>query len=141
MLSYNHFRRCGPPGPAAMTVEYDPRYLLGIVHFNRGDYFEAHEVWEDLWHDTAGPDRRFYQGLIQAAVAVYHAGNGNARGARRLFHSGRRYMSAFPDRHLGLDVPAFWAAMERALSELLPDPPAAGARLRAEDLPAIALIP
>ena len=66
----------------SQSAEYDPRYLLGIVHFNRGDYFEAHEVWEDLWHDTAGPDRRFYQGLIQAAVAVYHAGNGNARGAR-----------------------------------------------------------
>jgi predicted metal-dependent hydrolase len=121
--------------------DYDPRYLLGIVHFNRGDFFEAHEVWEDLWHDTAGPDRRFFQGLIQAAVAVYHAGNGNARGARRLFHSGRRYMSAYSPCHLGLDVAAFWAALERALSELLPDPPSAGAGLRAEYLPAIALIP
>ena len=50
----------------AGPVEYDPRYLAGILHFNRGDYFEAHEVWEDLWHDKAGPDRRFYQGLIQA---------------------------------------------------------------------------
>ena len=114
-----------------MTNTYDPRYLAGIAHFNRGDYFEAHEVWEDLWHDTAGPDRRFFQGLIQAAVAVYHAGNGNARGARRLFHSGRRYMSAYPPRHLGLDGPAFWAALERALADLLPDPAPAGAALRA----------
>src|SRR5262249_4206191 len=72
------------------------RYLAGIELFNRGEYFEAHEVWEDLWHETAGPDRRYVQGLIQAAVAVYHAGNGNARGARRLFHSGRRYMAGFP---------------------------------------------
>jgi uncharacterized protein len=123
------------------SAEYDPRYLAGIELFNRGEFFEAHEVWEDLWHDTAGPDRRFYQGLIQAAVAVYHAGNGNARGARRLFHSGRRYMSAYPPRHRGLDVPAFWAALERALADVLPDPaPPAGA-LRAELLPTIALIP
>jgi predicted metal-dependent hydrolase len=124
-----------------MTDTYDPRYLAGIRHFNRGDYFEAHEVWEDLWHDTAGPDRRFYQGLIQAAVAVYHAGNGNARGARRLFHSGRRYMSSYPQSHLGLDVGNFWAALERALAELLPDPPNEGARLRAECVPTIALSP
>ena len=33
---------------------YDPRYLVGIVHFNRGDYFEAHEVWEDLWTRRPG---------------------------------------------------------------------------------------
>jgi uncharacterized protein len=123
------------------SAEYDPRYLLGIVHFNRGDYFEAHEVWEDLWHDTGGLDRRFYQGLIQAAVTVYHAGNGNARGARRLFHSGRRYMSTYPPCHLGLDVPSFWAAIERALTGLLSDPVPAGALLRADELPRIALTP
>src|SRR3954452_25350057 len=118
-------------------AEYDPRYLAGIAHFNRGDFFEAHEVWEDLWRDTAGPDRRFFQGLIQAAVAVYHAGNGNARGDRRLFHSGRRYMSVYPQRHLGLNVSAFWAALERALADLLADPVPAGAGLRAVLLPTI----
>ena len=31
---------------------YDPRYLAGIVLFNRGDFFEAHEVWESLWMET-----------------------------------------------------------------------------------------
>jgi predicted metal-dependent hydrolase len=123
-------------GPAA---EYDPRYLAGADHFNRGEYFEAHEVWEDLWHETPGPDRRYIQGLIQAAVAVYHAGNGNARGARRLFHSGRRYMSGFESPHLGLDAAAFWAALEQALADFLPDPPVPTARVRAESLPTIAL--
>jgi uncharacterized protein len=122
-------------------TEYDPRYLAGADLFNRGDYFDAHEVWEGLWHDTAGPDRRFYQGLIQAAVAVYHAGNGNAPGARRLFHSGRRYMSAFPDHYLGLDVPAFWAALEQALAEFLPDPAPAAAVVRSAELPTIPVAP
>jgi hypothetical protein len=123
------------------AMEYDPRYLAGIGHFNRGEYFEAHEVWEDLWHDTAGPDRRFFQGLIQAAVAVYHAGNGNARGARRLFHSGRRYMSGYPAGHLGLDVRTFWAELERALSDFLPDPAPASAMLQADRVPMITLTP
>ncbi len=123
----------------AGTAEYDPRYLAGIAEFNRGDYFEAHERWEELWHDTAGPDRRFYQGLIQAAVAVYHAGNGNSRGARRLFHSARRYMSVYGPNHLGLHVTAFWVAIERALADFLPDPPVPDARLRIEELPTISL--
>jgi predicted metal-dependent hydrolase len=121
------------------AAEYDPRYLAGIDLFNRREFFDAHEVWEDLWHDTSGPDRRFYQGLIQAAVAVYHAGNGNVPGARRLFHSGRRYMSDFPAGHLGLNAMAFWIEMERALADFLTDPPQTSARLRADCVPTIRL--
>ena len=121
------------------STEYDPRYLDGIAQFNRGDYFEAHEVWEDLWHETTGPDRRFYQGLIQASVAVYHAGNGNARGAKRLFHSGRKYMSVYPKLHLGLDVLAFWAAMEQALGDCLSESAADSCVLSVELVPKIVL--
>ena len=64
----------------AMGEQYDPRYLEGIDCFNRGAFFDAHEVWEALWTDTEGPSRRFYQGLIQVAVCLHHFGNGNLRG-------------------------------------------------------------
>jgi predicted metal-dependent hydrolase len=108
----------------------DPRYLAGIAHFNRGEYFDAHEVWEELWRDGPPADRRFYQSLIQAAVAIYHWGRGNPAGAGRLAASGRRYMAPFAPRHRGLDVPAFWAAVDAALAggpapriTLAPDPP------------------
>jgi uncharacterized protein len=99
------------------TPLYDLRYLAGVVLFNRRDYFAAHEVWEDLWRECPSADRRFYQSLIQAAVALYHWARGNETGARRLFASGRRYMTPFGPRHLGLDVPSFWATMERAVGE------------------------
>jgi predicted metal-dependent hydrolase len=122
-------------------TEYDPRYLAGIDLFNRREFFEAHEVWEELWHATPGPERRFYQGLIQAAVAAYHAGNGNDRGARRLFHSGRKYMSAFPSHYQGLDIPAFWIAMEQALADFLSEATANSATLRVDLLPSIQLDP
>jgi hypothetical protein len=121
------------------ATEYDPRYLAGIDLFNRGEFFDAHEVWEDLWHDTAGPDRRFYQGLIQAAVAVHHATNGNERGARRLFHSARRYMSAYPSRHLGLDVDDFWIAMANAMAEFLRETDQPAGNFHPDRLPRIVL--
>jgi hypothetical protein len=105
--------------------DYDLRYLAGIVLFNRRDYFAAHEVWEDLWRECPAADRRFYQSLIQAAVALYHWTRGNAAGARRLFHSGRDYMAPYRPRHAGLDVSAFWAGVELALAGALADPPAA----------------
>ena len=54
----------------------------GIIFFNSGRYFEAHEAWEDLWRVTSGPARLFYQGLIQAAVGLHHLRRGNVDGAR-----------------------------------------------------------
>src|SRR5437588_755419 len=64
---------------------YDPRYLAGVLFFNERDFFEAHEVWEDLWSESHGNERRFYQGLIQAAVGLFHFSGGNLGGTARLF--------------------------------------------------------
>jgi predicted metal-dependent hydrolase len=101
------------------AIDYDPRYLAGIVLFNRGDYFEAHEVWELLWMDCAGAEKRFYQGLIQAAVGLCHFCNGNVRGAKKLYHSSRDYMNRYAPVCLGLDVADFWQQMDSCFAELL----------------------
>jgi hypothetical protein len=98
---------------------YDPRYLAGVVLFNRGDFFEAHEVWESLWMDTTGGDKRFFQALIQAAVGLLHFCNGNVKGAVKLYRSSRDYMSRYDSPHLGIDQGAFWTDMERCFAPLL----------------------
>ena len=117
----------------------DSRYLEGIRLFNAREFFDAHEVWEDLWHEMAGPERRFVQGLIQAAVCAYHALNGNIKGASRLFESARRYMNLFGPTHRGLDVGCFWIQMEAALIEYLTDPNSGKARFYPDRLPVIVL--
>jgi len=98
---------------------YDPRYLAGILFFNERDFFEAHEVWEDLWSESHGNERRFYQGLIQAAVGLYHFSGGNLGGAVKLYRSSRDYMEPCGSPFLGLDTAAFWAQMERCFRPLL----------------------
>ena len=89
---------------ADLDEQYDSRYLAGIEHFNVCDFFEAHEVWEELWVDIEGPTRKFYQGLIQVAVCLHHFGNGNIRGARKLYHTSCRYLEAYLPIHEWLDV-------------------------------------
>lgn len=107
---------------------YDPLYLRGIREFNRRNYFESHEVWEELWIGEAGPDREFYKGLIQAAVALYHFENGNAVGAHKLLHGARALLHPFRPKHAGLDVDRFvdelTGCLECVRREPLPaDPP------------------
>jgi predicted metal-dependent hydrolase len=113
-------------------ASYDPRYLEGIEHFNRCDFYEAHEVWEDLWAETTGPDRRFYQGLIQVAVCLHHFGNGNIRGARKLYHSCRGYLEGYRPRHMGLDVDKLLKDLEVCCREILESP---------EEFPRIEIVP
>ena len=121
---------------------YDPLYLEGIEKFNACDYFEAHEVWEELWTDYRGDSRKFYQGLIQAAVALYHFGNGNIRGAKKLHTSVHGYLEPYAPQHLGLDVSAFLAAFDVCLAKVAAgtdaDPPP---ELDPELLPEIHLAP
>jgi predicted metal-dependent hydrolase len=101
---------------------YDPRYLGGIVFFNARDFFEAHEVWESVWMESAGPEHRFYQGLIQAAVGLFHFGNGNLRGALKLYRTSRTYMEGLPSPYLGLDINAFWQQMATCFASLSANP-------------------
>jgi predicted metal-dependent hydrolase len=116
------------------TPYHDPRYLAGILLFNEGDFFEAHEVWESVWMDAAGDERKIYQGLIQAAVGLLHFGNGNLRGAVKLYQSAHDYMKNLPTPFLGLHIPEFWLAMERCFHELLQDQNVPGAVVRDESL-------
>ncbi len=100
-------------------MEYDERYLQGIEYFNACDFFEAHEVWEELWTDYQGTSRKFYQGLIQAAVCLHHFGNGNIRGAKKLFLSSTAYLSPYAPFHEGIDLEKFLAQMKACCQTVL----------------------
>ena len=59
-------------------------YNEGKKEFLDGKYYDAHEVWEDLWSDYYLKDRKFIQGLIQLSVSFVHLKNGNMVGAKNL---------------------------------------------------------
>jgi predicted metal-dependent hydrolase len=98
--------------------QYDPLYLQGIAYFNACEFFEAHEVWEDLWKNYSGDLRLFYKGLIQAAVALHHFGNGNIRGARKVYGSSRGYLQQYAPVCDGLDVAKFIAEFDECFAEV-----------------------
>ena len=101
------------------TEHLDKFYLQGIEYFNECEFFEAHEVWEELWADYQGEDRKFYQGLIQAAVCLHHFGNGNIRGARKLYQSSSKYLQPFQPVKAGLDLSQFLQQMTDCCAEIL----------------------
>jgi len=75
----------------------------GINFFNAGDYFEAHEAWEDLWRGTRGPLRLFYQGLVQAAVGLHHLSKGNLNGGRAQLTKSITKLAEYPSHFCQID--------------------------------------
>ncbi len=127
---------------AMTSQDYEPEYVAGIEHFNAREFFEAHEVWEDIWARTSGRDQLFYKGLIHAAVALHHFGNRNLRGARKVWGSCRQYLTPYAPKHLGLDVDSFLAQMRQCFSELADlEAKAVGVELDDSQIPQITLDP
>ena len=71
----------------------------GLSHYRSGDFFEAHESWEELWSDYYLADRKFVQGLIQLSVSFVHMGNGNMNGAKSLLNKSKEKFQLFPGVH------------------------------------------
>ncbi len=102
-----------------VILEYPHEYHEFIRLFNEGDYFEAHEVLEDLWVLEVDPLRDFYKGLIQIAVALCHWERGNPSGARKLWITGRGYVAPYQPKFEGLDVQSYLATLDKTFQPLL----------------------
>jgi predicted metal-dependent hydrolase len=109
----------------------DRNFLIdrGIEKFRQGHFFEAHEVWEELWMVSTGPERLFLQGLIQIAAALLHLGRGRVEPARRLLALAAAKFQDAPDGFAGLSFSRLRdeiSAARAALAEGREIPPAAG---------------
>ena len=97
---------CGAPAP---------RELLQAIHeFNAGEFFEAHEGFEELLDEVEGDDRwNLLVALIQVAVG-YHKLTSDHPGAARMLRLGAEKLAAFP-------AVAWGVAVERLRSRIAED--------------------
>lgn len=97
------------------ALALDAHYQGYFTCFNRGEYYEAHDVLEQLWLVTPGENHRFFKGLIQIAGAFVHLrkqylrpdhpkDGQRLRPAVRLFRLGASNIEGFFPQHLHLDI-------------------------------------
>jgi hypothetical protein len=88
-------------------------FEAGVREFREGGYFEAHDLWEELWQELHGPDRLYLQGLIHLAVGNYHRENGNVRGGQSQLRKALTKIGRYPEGHWGVDTTAWkrWIAL------------------------------
>jgi hypothetical protein len=97
-----------------------PAHYLGFFEcFNRGLFYEAHDVLEELWLPARhGPDGRFYQGLIQLAGAFVHLQKDRLRPAAALFEKARANLIRYPGIHHAFAVERGLAVIDDWLARL-----------------------
>lgn len=92
--------------------------------FNRGEYFEAHEVLEEAWKEDKTAGRDLYRSILQVAVAYYQIERGNYVGAMKMFLRVRRWIDQLPGLCRGVQVERLRrdaARVRQRLFELGPD--------------------
>lgn len=90
---------------AVMTPDHFPdAFWRAIAQFNQKDYYECHDTLEALWMEATEPERSFYQGLLQLAVACYHLSQGNQRGAILLLGEGIKRLKPYGADYAAINV-------------------------------------
>lgn len=96
---------------------YDRLYVLFLYYFNfERDYFECHEVLEELWLEEGR--NALYQGLLQVAVGLYHFRNNNVSGARKLLTQAVQKLERYPAESLGIRLDRILEESKQYLSRL-----------------------
>lgn len=82
-------------------------FWLGVDAFNQRQFYACHDTLEALWIEAMEPEKKFYQGILQVAVGLYHLGNRNWRGAVILMGEGLNRLRDYPPDYAGVDVDRF----------------------------------
>ena len=101
-------------------MDPESEFEQGCTFFDAGEYFEAHEVWENLWHVADGPRHSYLQGLIQIAAALHHAKRENLNGARKLLARALGYLEKTGHNRFEIDIVSLREnilAFERAIQD------------------------
>ncbi|MFX0560222.1 DUF309 domain-containing protein [Tepidibacillus infernus] len=99
-----------------MQRKYPEEYYQFFKKFNEGEYYECHDLLEEIW--MIDKQNKFLQGLLQVAVAIYHFQTGNISGSRLLFHSAYKYLQPYRPKYWDLDLEPVIAYIEKALTYL-----------------------
>jgi uncharacterized protein len=93
-------------------------YQKGLEAFNSAHFYQAHELWEEVWLETLNPDKKFLQGLIQVAAAFHHHSRANLQGTRNLLREGLLKLECFPEVHGGLEIAPLRETVREWLADL-----------------------
>lgn len=106
-----------------------------LAAFAARDFYEVHEQLEELWRRVPRAEKDPVQGLLQAAVCLYHYARSNFAGARLLAPQAVEKLSRSPSVYRGLEVAEYLERFRQAVAPLASKQVAKPLELRDAPLP------
>jgi hypothetical protein len=102
------------------VAEREAVFQRGLQAYREGLYYEAHELWEEIWENEEDDDhRRFVQALIQVTSALHKFLNDvEPRGSLRLFDRALLKLQGLPEMYGGVALGAFREALVQCRAEI-----------------------
>ncbi len=96
----------------------DCRFAIGMKLFNSCQWYKSHDVFEEIWHETGGPERQLLQAILQVAVAQVHLENSNENGAIMLYGEALGRLKRVQYSDFGLDLEGLSKCVSKRLEFL-----------------------
>ena len=121
------YHRGNPPEPLQRSILPPMSDCRGILHpqareglllFNAGKYFEAHEALEDAWNAEEDDARNLYRGILQIAVTYLHITRGNYSGALKVYQRSKKWLDGLPDVCKGVQIGELRFDAEKVIEDL-----------------------
>jgi uncharacterized protein len=106
------------PSAADCEGELHSYAIKGLLLFNQGEYWKAHEALEEAWREEKGEIRHLYRGILQVGVAYLHIKRANYDGAIKLYHRSKYWLDPFPKVCRGVAVRQLQTDLEAAVAEV-----------------------
>lgn len=90
--------QCAQPLPQPAQV--------AIERFNAGEYYDQHDIFEELWANDPRPIRDLYRTILQVGIAYYQITRGNWRGAHKMLLRNMQWMALLPNVCQGVNIAA-----------------------------------
>jgi uncharacterized protein len=100
--------------PERESSSVDSGYDRGLALARRGEFFAAHEAFEEAWRACDDGERDFFQGLVHVVVSAYQRDRGKPVAAERQRLKAIARLAGYAPSHRGLDVAALLARLEAA---------------------------
>ncbi len=104
--------------PSGWDDELSEKARRGVSEFNKREFFEQHEWFEEAWMEEQRPIRDMYQGILQVGVAFYLIEEDNWAGALKMFRRGLPRLRDLPEVCQAIELATFRAQAEAVHAEI-----------------------
>ena len=100
------------------TKSFQDDLFTALNLFNKHEWYEAHDAFEEIWNSIDGDERQIIQGILQVSVSQFHLSKGNLNGATILLGEGLGRIKTRTHINLGIDLESFCRCLEDLLRKL-----------------------